>query len=262
MPFYCFILLYFILLFFQTLFHFSYFTCVTFILFPPKLSSVTLLNKSMDFTTCKTILRGCKGGKFRYDSVIVFRTFKIVVEKIVAKRKGNWAQILLDFDFRTITWDLNRFQSILLLFSSLSLFSDHANYPCSVSTVLQQQYVTVLCDTFFVNLVTLKEWTPLQWRAVHNISRISSLSPTSKQSIMLYILKFVNMIPAGYEECWFQNCSSFCHSSTTAVLLFIEIYQVCDVVFISDLYVSFTCHSNNLYILRRTLNFSMKTVVF
>ena len=149
------------------------------------------------------------------------------MEKAIAKKKGNWTQILLDFDFRTLTWDWNQFQSILLLFASLSLLSDHSNYPCSLTTVLQQQYVAELCDVFIIDLIAIKEWTPLQWRAVHNMSRIVSLSLSSKQAIMLYSLRFVKVVPDKYEEYWIQNCASFCHCCTTAVFLFIEIYQVC-----------------------------------
>lgn len=181
----------------------------------------------MDFTTCRSILKVERGKKCKFNSVVIFRTLKIVIEKVVERKKGQWAQLLLDFDFRTIRWNWDQFQSILLLFSSLSLFTDHANYPCSVTTVLQQQYVKELCDIFIADLVTIREWTPLQWKAVHNISRIVSLSPSSKLSIMLYLINFINEIPNTYEEFWIQNCPSFCHSVTTAVFLFIEIYEVC-----------------------------------
>jgi hypothetical protein len=180
----------------------------------------------MDFATCKNILGVRRGDKPKHNSAIIFRTFKIVVEKVVEKKKGNWAQILLDFDFQTIAWDLNQFQSILLLFSSLSLFSDHANYPCSVTTVLQQPIVAQLCNAFCVDLVGMKEWTPLQWRAVQNMTRIVSLTDFTKECILLYLLNFMKMIPDKYEDRWIQNCSSFCHSVNTAVFLFIEIFQV------------------------------------
>lgn len=161
-----------------------------------------------------------------FSEIIVFRTFKVVVEKVVGKLKGNWAQLLLDFDFQTIEWDFNKFQNLLLLFSSLSLFSDHTNFPCSVTTVLHQPYVKELCDTFLVDLVSGKEWTPLQWRAVLNMSRVVSLSTASKNLLVLYSLDFMNSVPDVYEDKWIRNCPSFCNSVSTAGFLFIETYQV------------------------------------
>ena len=183
--------------------------------------------KEMDFKTCKCIFNTRINKKPKFSEVVIFRTFKVVVEKVVKSRKGKWSQLLLECDLRLIQWDFNKFQTVLLLLSNLCLFADVSTSPCSVTTFLQQPYMTELCDEFLKDLITLKEWTPLVWRSVHNMSRIVTLSVESQKCLVEYTLHFMEKVPHTYDKVWIKNCSSFCHSVTSAVFTFIEVYQVC-----------------------------------
>ena len=184
----------------------------------------------MDLKTCEVILRDA--GSSRFSGAVTFRAFRCVAQAVAQRRRGRWAQALLQADPAALAqalageWDADKFQSVLLLLASLSASRSHSSHPCSLTTVLQQPYIASLCDQFLGGLVKLKEWTPLQWKAVLNMSRIVPLSAVSKQMIITFALKFMSSIRDSFEDIWMKNCAHFCHSVSSAVFIFIELYQV------------------------------------
>ncbi len=185
----------------------------------------------MDISTCRTILRG-KTAK--YSEAITFRTFKIVVENVLyyqMKNEGkenDWLQILINFDVRNISWDFNRFHSLLLLSSSISLLSENSNtsYNRSLINFMKHPYIAELFDLYCSDLVSVRTWTPLYWTSVHVISRVVSISELSINNIIKFSLSYLDLIPQLYDSPYIKHCSNFYHSVSSAVFLFIELYEV------------------------------------